>query len=49
MSIRQRLETIEDSIKTVCGFIKTVSIHLLEAGLFLVTLYIVGRAAWAHL
>ncbi|MGA8301176.1 MAG: hypothetical protein WB817_16970 [Terriglobales bacterium] len=46
MPIRQRLEIIADKIEAVCDFVKTVSFYLLEAGAFLLLLYIVGRAAW---
>jgi len=49
MPLRQRLEIIADRVKAVCDFIKQVSFYLLEAGAFLLLLYIVGRAAWTSL
>jgi hypothetical protein len=49
MSFRQRLDIIADWIKAVCDFTKTVSFYLLEAGAFLLLLYLVGRAAWTGL
>ena len=49
MPLRQRLEIIADWVKAVCDFIKQVSFYLLEAGAWLMLLYIVGRAAWAGL
>jgi len=49
MPFRQRLELIADRIKAICDFIKIVSFYLLEAGAFLLILYLVGRAAWTGL
>jgi hypothetical protein len=49
MPIRQRLEIIADWIKAVCDFTKQVSFCLLEAGAFLLLVYLVGKAAWASL
>jgi hypothetical protein len=49
MPFRQRLEIIAERIKAVCDFIKQVSFYLLEAGAFLLILYLVGRAAWTSL
>jgi hypothetical protein len=49
MPLRQRLELIADWIKAVCDFIKQVSFYLLEAGAFLLILYLVGKAAWTSL
>jgi hypothetical protein len=49
MPIRQRLDIIADWVKAVCDFTKTVSFYLLEAGAFLLILYLVGKAAWAGL
>ncbi len=49
MPLSHRLKVIADCVKTVCDFIKQVSFYLLEAGAFLLILYLVGRAAWAGL
>ncbi|MFZ0480512.1 MAG: hypothetical protein WAL71_15335 [Terriglobales bacterium] len=49
MPLGHRLRIISERVKAVCDFIKQVSFYLLEAGAFLVLVYLVGKAAWAGL
>jgi hypothetical protein len=49
LRFRQRLDIIADRIKAACDFIKQVSFYLLEAGAFLLIVYLVGKAAWGSL
>jgi hypothetical protein len=49
MSFRQRLKVIADRIRAICDFIKQVSFCLLEAGAFVLLVYMVGKAALGSL